>query len=47
VHLILPIIIALGVAVYAKRQCKMVVFFVASVVAALLIGMEIQEGMDE
>ncbi len=46
-HLIIPIIAAIVLAIYAHRECKMVLFFVASIAAAIMIGMEIQEGMDE
>jgi len=46
-HLIIPIIAAIIVAVYAKKECKLVLFFVASIAAAIMIGMEIQEGLDE
>ena len=46
-HLLIPIAGAVIVAVLAKRHGSMVTFFVASLVAALLIGMEIQEGIDD
>lgn len=45
-HLLIPIAVAVGVAIYAKTNCKMVLFFVASIAAAIFIGMEIQEGID-
>ena len=45
-HLILPIIIAAGVAVWGYRTCNMKAFYIASVIAAILIGMEIQEGKE-
>lgn len=44
-HLIIPIIAAIALAIYAKKECRMVLFFVASLAAALMIGMEIQEGI--
>ena len=46
-HLLLPIAAAVIVAVIAKRRCALTVFYVASIVAAVFIGMEIQEGIDK
>lgn len=46
-HLILPIIAAIAVSIWSYKTCRMKVFYVASILAAALIGMEIQEGMDE
>lgn len=45
-HLLIPIALAVGVAIYAKKNCYMVVFFVASMIAAVLVGMELQEGRE-
>ena len=42
-HLLIPIGLAVAVAVIAKRKCYLEVFYIASLVAAVLIGMEIQE----
>lgn len=46
-HLLIPIAVAIIVAICARRRCSMTVFYVASVIAAILIGMEVQEGIDK
>ena len=46
-HLILPLLVALGVAVWSYKTCRMKAFYIASIIAAILVGMELQEGMDE
>lgn len=45
-HLILPIIVAGAVAVWGYRTCNMKAFYIASIIAAILVGMEIQEGQE-
>jgi hypothetical protein len=42
-HLILPLLVAVGVAIWSYKTCRMKVFYAASLIAAILIGMEVNE----